>query len=103
MSYQKLIYIPSGNEAGMHKGYPAIIYVKESKTIDNNLIWKGCLRLLDLEDGRFGWYKDSHCYPFSPEIWDKCLWYIDQRNQLEDDYDQILKGARNKKKRFPEI
>jgi len=100
----KYIFIPTGLEAGTIKGFPIIIYTDAYTTSEGKCIeLRGNKDLEELNNGRYGFYPFRRCYPYSDELWSLCQQHVQKRTELENEWDEIVKGARKKNKKFPAI
>ena len=97
----KYIYIPTGLEAGMKKGFSKIIYIDTYYPTTNQ--GRGNTDLDELNKGKFDFYSLDRCYPYSDEIWKLCQMHQLKRIDINNEYDKIVKGARKKNKKFPTI
>lgn len=98
----KMIYIPTGIEPGMKRHHPVIIYIFQKIIIDDRIECMGNKNYEELISGRYSFYPYSRCYPFSHSVWNACLKHANQEYQLNIDYENIVKGARRKDKKFPD-
>jgi len=81
---KKMIYFPPG----YHRlTYPQIIFVIERWNAD----WKGNTDAEQLLEGKFAFYADRRCQPYSDELWAACEDLIARRKELDRVFENLMK------------
>lgn len=84
MDIKKYIYFPPSHVP--HRA-PRVVFISENWGGD----LKGAEHEEDLKEGRFRFFPYKRCQIFSPRLWEDCLQWTLERDQVESKFDQLMK------------
>lgn len=84
MEVKKYIYFPPNH---VPNRTPRVVFISEN--------WggelKGGEREEDVRAGKFQFYPYKRCQIYSPRLWEDCLQWTLERDQLEENYARLMK------------
>lgn len=85
MDIKKYIYFPPSH---IPRRAPRVVFVSEHGWGDT---LKGNTSEDELKEGRFEFFPYKRCQIYSPRLWEDCLQWTLERDQVEENYDQLMK------------
>jgi len=58
---------------------------------DGKIDLQGSASEKDIQEGRFQFYPERHCQPYSPELWEACMKWLTKRDLLKAEYEELMK------------
>lgn len=81
---RKFVYFPPSH---VPNRAPRVVFISEN--------WgdslKGAEREDDLKDGRFQFYPYKRCQIFSERLWEDCIQWVMERDQVEEKFNKLMK------------
>lgn len=92
----KYIYFPSGQENGMTKDTPVIVYCFDLFVDNHRMYIKASTNPEQAGRGSGQFLLANRAVIYSDELWYDCITYMNKKKKLAEDYENLFK-KRNKK------